>query len=103
MKNNTLLIIGLVWPEPKSSAAGTRMLQLIKLFKEQDFSIVFASAAQESDFSYDLKSFGVTTQKIVLNSNTFDDFIKELNPEIVLFDRFVIEEQFGWQIGRAHV
>ncbi|MEO8235514.1 MAG: glycosyltransferase [Flavobacterium sp.] len=98
MKNKTLLIIGLVWPEPKSSAAGTRMLQLIKLFKEQGFSIVFASAAQESDFSYDLKFFGVTTQKIVLNSNTFDDFIKELNPEIVLFDRFVIEEQFGWRV-----
>ena len=98
MKNNTLLIIGLVWPEPKSSAAGTRMLQLIELFQEQGFSIVFASAAQESDFSYDLKSFGVTTQKIVLNSNTFDDFIKELNPEIVLFDRFVIEEQFGWRV-----
>lgn len=98
MKNNTLLIIGLVWPEPKSSAAGTRMLQLIELFEKQGFSVVFASAAQESDFSFDLKSIGVTTQKIVLNSNTFDDFIKELNPEIVLFDRFVIEEQFGWRV-----
>lgn len=98
MKNKTLLILGLVWPEPKSSAAGTRMLQLIKLFQEQGFSVVFASAAQESDFSYDLKSIGVVTQKIVLNSNTFDDFIKELNPEMVLFDRFVIEEQFGWRV-----
>jgi glycosyltransferase involved in cell wall biosynthesis len=98
LKNKTLLILGLVWPEPKSSAAGTRMLQLIKLFQEQGFSVVFASAAQESDFSYDLKSIGVITQKIVLNSNTFDDFIKELNPEIVLFDRFVIEEQFGWRV-----
>ena len=74
------------------------MLQLIELFQEQGFSIVFASAAQKSDFSSDLKSIGVTTQKIVLNSNTFDDFIKELNPEIVLFDRFVIEEQFGWRV-----
>ena len=98
MKNKILLILGLVWPEPKSSAAGTRMLQLIKLFQEQGFSVVFASAAQESDFSYDLKSIGVITQKIILNSNTFDDFIKELNPEMVLFDRFVIEEQFGWRV-----
>jgi glycosyltransferase involved in cell wall biosynthesis len=98
LKNKTLLIIGLVWPEPKSSAAGTRMLQLIELFQKQGFSVVFASAAQESDFSYDLKSIGVTTQKIVLNSNTFDDFIKELNPEMVLFDRFVIEEQFGSRV-----
>ena len=88
----------MVWPEPKSSAAGTRMLQLIALFQKQGFIVVFASAAQQSDFSFDLKSIGVATQKIVLNSNTFDDFIKELNPEIVLFDRFVIEEQFGWRV-----
>ena len=74
------------------------MLQLIALFQKQGFIVVFASAAQESDFSFDLKSIGVATQKIVLNSNTFDDFIKELNPEIVLFDRFVIEEQFGWRV-----
>ncbi|ENA1814450.1 glycosyltransferase family 4 protein [Flavobacterium psychrophilum] len=98
MKNKTLLIIGLVWPEPKSSAAGTRMLQLIALFQKKGFAIVFASAAQESDFSYDLKSINVVTKKIVLNSNSFNDFINELNPEIVLFDRFVIEEQFGWRV-----
>ncbi|WP_394758354.1 glycosyltransferase family 4 protein [Flavobacterium sp.] len=98
MKNKTFLIIGLVWPEPKSSAAGTRMLQLIKLFQKQDYEIVFASAAQESDFSFDLKSIGVITQQIILNSTTFDGFIKELNPEIALFDRFVIEEQFGWRV-----
>ncbi|WP_309608949.1 glycosyltransferase family 4 protein [Flavobacterium sp.] len=93
-----LLIIGLVWPEPKSSAAGTRMLQLIDLFKKQDFDVVFASAAQESDFSFDLKSIGVATQKIKLNSSSFDEFITELKPEIVLFDRYIIEEQFGWRV-----
>lgn len=98
MKNKTLLILGLVWPEPKSSAAGTRMLQLIKLFQKQGFSVVFASAALESDFSFDLKSIGVTCQKIALNSSSFDLFVKELNPEIVLFDRYVIEEQFGWRV-----
>ncbi len=98
MKNKSLLIIGLVWPEPKSSAAGTRMLQLIDLFQRQGFEIVFASAAQESEFSFDLKSIGVSTQKIALNSSSFDDFIAELNPEIVLFDRYVIEEQFGWRV-----
>ena len=24
--------------------------------------------------------------------------VKELNPEIVLFDRFMVEEQFGWRV-----
>ena len=98
MKKRVLLIIGLVWPEPTSSAAGTRMLQLIDLFQKQNFNIIFASAAQESEFSFDLKSIGIATQKIKLNCASFDLFITELKPETVLFDRYIIEEQFGWQV-----
>ena len=98
MQSPQLLIIGMVWPEPKSSAAGTRMLQLISLFQEQNYEVTFASAAQESDFSYNLKSIGVKTQKIKLNCASFDEFVRYLNPEIVLFDRYIIEEQFGWRI-----
>ncbi len=98
LNKKILLVIGLVWPEPKSSAAGTRILQLIGLFQKQNYQVVFASAAQESEFSFQLKSIDVKTQKIELNASTFDVFIQSLNPEIVLFDRFVIEEQFGWRV-----
>ena len=99
MKNLTsVLIIGLVWPEPNSSAAGGRMLQLIRLFQEQGWKVTFASAAQESDFMFDLNSLGVATEAIELNASSFDAFVKELNPTMVLFDRFVIEEQFGWRV-----
>ena len=94
-----LLIIGLVWPEPRSSAAGTRMLQLIELFQEQNFEITFVSSAQESDYSFDLTSLGIFCQKVALNDSSFDDFISQLNPNIVLFDRFVSEEQFGWRVS----
>ncbi|MGK4569397.1 glycosyltransferase [Flavobacterium sp. 3HN19-14] len=94
-----ILIIGFVWPEPQSSAAGGRMLQLIRLFQEQDWEVVFASAAMDSDFMYDLESIGIQRQKILLNDSSFDFFIKECNPEIVLFDRFMIEEQFGWRVA----
>ncbi|MET3027182.1 glycosyltransferase family 4 protein [Flavobacterium sp. UW10123] len=93
-----LLIVGFVWPEPKSSAAGGRMMQLISIFKENGFEITFASAAQDSDFMVDLSEFGVIKKSIELNSSSFDGFIKELNPEVVLFDRFMIEEQFGWRV-----
>ncbi len=100
MKNLTsVLIIGLVWPEPNSSAAGGRMLQLIRLFQEQCWKVTFASAAQESDFMFDLNSLGVATEAIKLNTSSFDAFVKELNPTMVLFDRFVIEEQFGWRVA----
>lgn len=94
-----LLIIGFVWPEPNSSAAGGRMMQLISIFKQNGFEIIFVSAAQDSDFMIDLSEFNVEKKSIELNNSSFDDFIIELNPDVVLFDRFMIEEQFGWRVA----
>jgi glycosyltransferase involved in cell wall biosynthesis len=94
-----LLIIGFVWPEPNSSAAGGRMMQLISIFKENGFEITFASPALDSDFMVDLSEFGVIKKSIELNNSSFDDFIVALNPDVVLFDRFMIEEQFGWRVS----
>lgn len=100
-KNKRLLIVGFVWPEPKSSAAGKRMLQLIELFQEEGYVITFVSSAQNIEFSEDVSIYGVTTKNIELNSSTFDDFVKVLNPKIVLFDRFMVEEQFGWRVSKS--
>ncbi|MEC8832089.1 MAG: glycosyltransferase, partial [Bacteroidota bacterium] len=33
------------------------------------------------------------------NHSSFDDFVKELSPDIVLFDRYMVEEQFGWRVA----
>tara|TARA_R110000868_G_scaffold89459_1_gene248985 strand:- start:4043 stop:5278 length:1236 start_codon:yes stop_codon:yes gene_type:complete len=98
MKKN-LLIIGFVWPEPKSSAAGGRMMQLIETFQSNNYTITFASACAKTNNAFNLESIGVSQKSIALNSGTFDDFIKELNPNIVLFDRFMTEEQFGWRVS----
>ncbi|HTG67554.1 MAG TPA: glycosyltransferase [Flavobacterium sp.] len=98
-QKQSLLIIGFVWPEPNSSAAGGRMMQLISLFQKQGFEITFASPAQDSDFMIDLNEFDVQKESIELNNSSFDGFIKELNPSVVLFDRFMIEEQFGWRVA----
>ena len=94
-----LLIIGFVWPEPNSSAAGGRMMQLISIFKQNGFKITFASPALDSDFMVDLSEFEVEKKSIELNNSSFDDFVIELNPDVVLFDRFMIEEQFGWRVA----
>lgn len=94
-----LLILGKVWPEPGSSAAGSRMLQLIRLFKEQGWTIAFASAANTSGYSADLNSPGISSYTIELNSSSFDTFLKQLQPSAVLFDRFSTEEQFGWRVA----
>jgi glycosyltransferase involved in cell wall biosynthesis len=97
--NQRVLIIGFVWPEPNSSAAGGRMVQLISIFKEQGFEITFASSASDSDYMINLESLAVTKKSIALNCSSFDVFIKELNPTIVLFDRFMMEEQYGWRVS----
>ncbi|WP_308993384.1 glycosyltransferase [Mariniflexile litorale] len=94
-----ILVIGFVWPEPKSSAAGSRMMQLIYFFQSQNYQITFASPCAKSDNAFDLTTLGVHQVTIELNNVSFDAFVKELNPNIVLFDRFMMEEQFGWRVA----
>ena len=95
-----LLIIGQVWPEPTSSAAGKRMIQLIDCFRKAEFEITFACAASKSDFSFELTSKGVNEVEIQLNDESFNGFVRELNPKVVVFDRFMIEEQYGWRVSK---
>ncbi len=101
IQSKRLLIIGFVWPEPKSSAAGSRMMQLIELFIEQEFEITFASTALNLEFSEDVSALGVTPKHIEINASSFDVFITELQPDIVVFDRFMVEEQFGWRVAEC--
>ncbi|MBO6524150.1 MAG: glycosyltransferase family 4 protein [Balneolaceae bacterium] len=96
---SNILIIGKVWPEPTSSAAGSRIMQLIELFQFQDWEITFATAAGESEFAEDLESMGIRTEHIFINDSSFDEFISGLSPDIVFFDRFMTEEQFGWRVS----
>ncbi len=96
-----ILIIGTVWPEPNSSAAGSRTMQLIEQFQKINWKVTFACAASDSDFMVNLEDYGIDKVKITLNDSSFDEFIKNLQPDIVLFDRFMIEEQFGWRVAES--
>lgn len=98
MALHKLLIIGYVWPEPKSSAAGTRMMELIALFKQHNYAITFASPAQRSDHMADLEAINVKTTNIELNNTSFDEYVAQLSPDVVMYDRFMMEEQFGWRV-----
>ncbi|WP_258862218.1 glycosyltransferase [Sphingobacterium spiritivorum] len=98
MQQQNVLIIGLVWPEPTSSAAGFRMQQLIELLLHHDLRVIFACAAQKSAYSLDLAAMGVEEAPILLNDPSFDTFIQKLAPSMVVFDRFMIEEQYGWRV-----
>lgn len=96
----TILIIGLVWPEPTSSAAGWRMLQLIAQLK-QFGDVHFACAASRSESSFPLSDLGVIEHSIVLNDEMFNDFAKGLKPDVVMYDRFMTEEQFSWRVRES--
>ena len=98
-RTKKLLIIGKVWPEPISSAAGSRMMELIDLFQCGGYDITFATSASDSSFAADPDEFGVDRASIEMNSSTFNDFVKELQPDAVMFDRFMTEEQFGWRVA----
>jgi glycosyltransferase involved in cell wall biosynthesis len=110
MIQNKVLFIGLVWPEPTSSAAGKRILQLVEFFLERGDEVIFSSAASKSEASFDFskpilteslrgtKQSEVIEFPIELNASSFNEFIQELKPNIVVYDRFVTEEQFGWRV-----
>ena len=98
-KPQHLLIIGSVWPEPHSSAAGSRMMQLISLFQSDGWEITFGCAAADTDYMFDIQKMGVEKVSIELNNTSFDSFVQQLQPSIVIFDRFMTEEQFGWRIA----
>lgn len=98
MISQHILFIGFVWPEPNSSAGGSRTIQLINLFLSKGYKVTFASAASNSEFAIDLETLGVKKVNIELNNQSFDVFLKKLQPTIVVFDKFMIEEQFGWRV-----
>ncbi|WP_299210038.1 glycosyltransferase family 4 protein [uncultured Dokdonia sp.] len=93
-----VFVISSVWVEPQSSAAGSRMLQLIDLLLSKEWEVTYASTASKSEYAVDLTQKGITTTTITLNDPSFDAYIQELQPDIVLFDRFMVEEQFGWRV-----
>ncbi len=95
-----ILVIAYVWPEPRSSAAGSHMLCLLESFQSRGWKISFASPAQRGEHMVDLASMGIDTQDILLNDASFDHYLSELQPNIVLFDRFMMEEQFAWRVEK---
>lgn len=95
-----VLVIGYVWPEPNSSAAGSHMLSILRLYKRQGWQVEFATPAQPTEHMIDLAAEGISSQSIVLNCDSFDVYIAQYAPDVVMFDRFMMEEQFGWRVEK---
>jgi len=95
-----ILVIGYVWPEPNSSAAGSHMMSILRLFKSQGCEVEFSTPCALSDHMIDLEAEGISSKSIELNCDSFDEYIKSYNPDVVLFDRFMMEEQFGHRVDK---
>ena len=80
-----ILIIGYVWPEPNSSAAGSHMMSILRLYKQQNWQVEFATPAQATKHIIDLADEGISSQSIALNCDSFDAYITQYQPDIVMF------------------
>lgn len=93
------LYIAKIWPEPLSTAAGRRVLDVLATLQLRG-EVHLASTAQRTVFSDDLTQRGVTCHDITVNDDGFDDWLTALAPDCVVFDRFMTEEQFGWRVAQ---
>ncbi len=96
-----ILWICTVWPEPTSSAAGVRTLALLRALQKGGHDLWVLSPARDTVFRTELERSGIETHHFEPNDSAFDEFLSARVPDIVIFDRFMIEEQFSWRV-RLH-
>jgi glycosyltransferase involved in cell wall biosynthesis len=97
--SRNVLFIGTVFPEPVSSAAGVRTESLLEDFRSRGDRILFASPSDRNRFSDTLRERGIETIQVGPNDPSFDVAVREFRPDVAVFDRFMLEEQFGWRVA----
>ncbi|WP_236250524.1 glycosyltransferase family 4 protein [Microbulbifer sp. ALW1] len=95
MPEKKALLIAKQWPEPTSTAAGRRTLDLLDLLAEAGYQVEIGCPAQPTPFQ---AKTGYAEHQIEVNASSFDDWVRALNPSLVIYDRFMMEEQFGWRV-----
>lgn len=96
-----LLILGSIWPEPSSSAAGLRDMNLISSFQARGWRVHYSAEAKQNAFSAQLEKAGVETSVRPSNDSSFDRWIASDPPDVVIFDTFTTEERFGSRIAES--
>jgi len=91
-------VVSTVWPEATSSAAGVRTMQLIQGFQKwwPGSKIHVTSTSAPNRHCTVLERSGVTCSQITLNRNlSIQELVTDCRPDVVVFDRFLAEEQFS--------
>lgn len=74
------------------------MMQLIHHFIDKGDHVTFVSSAKDSFYQEDLSTLKIDCAFVQLNDSSFNAFIEKLDPHVVIFDRFMTEEQFAWRV-----
>lgn len=93
----TCVFFACVWPEPWSSAAGLRTRELTSFLQSYGYRVVGLSACVDNRARREWEAAGVETHPCPLNDSTVHELFANLNPELVIYDRFLMEEQYGWR------
>jgi len=98
MAGKKALFFVYVWPEPRSSAAGVRTRELIAILQRNGWQVSAVSPSGLGPYRDELNALGVQTITCDPNdSPPTEAALSALSPDLVIYDRFVMEEQFGWR------
>jgi glycosyltransferase involved in cell wall biosynthesis len=97
--DSKIIFIGNIIPEPNSSAAGKRIVQLMMLFMDFGYQVQYWSETNPRKYSFDFKSISIDLKIIQSNDESIVSLLIEENPKFILFDRFMTEEKYGWRVA----
>lgn len=75
-------------------------MNLIQASLRAGWNVKVLSPSQSNAFESQLQALGVVTHSIRANDPAFDSLILKIEPDAVVFDRFLMEEQFGWRVRK---
>lgn len=96
MPKNAVYFVNL-WPEPRSSAAGVRTLEMSHFIKRLGYDLVGVAPGAASPHSEAWEKTGVRTLTCDPNSSESAKILETLSPDLIIYDRFYTEEKYGWR------
>nr|CCA13921.1 conserved hypothetical protein [Albugo laibachii Nc14] len=93
-----VILVGPVWPESTSSAAGVRSSDMLEILQRGGYNVSCVSSSKLNHHTEQL----IQTRRIHCihadpNSSTFESILIETVPDIIILDRFIAEELLDLQ------
>lgn len=97
-----ILFLLYAWPRSDWSAAARRIRDWIRVFDAPGNELRFFSPSKEEPSVLDeLRGRGWVAEHIPANRSILEEKVRAFQPDVVLFDRFIMEEMTGARIDEA--